>query len=82
MVLQPNNGNRKILQKKGSIRDNATLIELIVISNLESINALLIREGMNSASRLLQLNKTAISQIESLLKSRTFGTSHHLKQSF
>ena len=54
--------------KKGeNIRDFATLEQLVVMSNLESINALLITQGLSQAERIVQLNKTAITQMTSLL---------------
>ena len=49
------------------IRDEATLEQLVVLSNLESINALLIRDGLNQSDRLEKLNKIAIEQLKSLL---------------
>ncbi len=52
--------------KKGNIRDYTTLEQLVVLSNLESINALLIEQGISQKDRLVQLNKTAITQMESL----------------
>ena len=52
---------------KGNIRDEATLEQLVVLSNLESINALLIRDGLNQSDRLEKLNKIAIEQLKSLL---------------
>jgi len=55
--------------KSGNMRDYATLEQLVVLSNLESINALLIRQGLSQKERLLQLNKVAISQMKSLLES-------------
>ncbi len=57
--------------KKGNIRDYATLEQLVVLSNMESINALLIRQGLSQQERLLQLNKVAITQMKSLLTSNT-----------
>ncbi|MBS9767194.1 MAG: KilA-N domain-containing protein [Flavobacteriaceae bacterium] len=53
--------------KKGNIRDDATLEQLVVLSNMESINALLIRQGLSQSERLVQLNKVAITQMKSLL---------------
>lgn len=53
--------------KKGNIRDEATLEQLVVLTNLESINALLIRKGISQIERLHQLNETAIQQMKSLL---------------
>ena len=55
----------------GNIRDYATLEQLVVLSNMESINALLIRQGLSQSERLIQLNKIAISQIKSLLENNT-----------
>jgi len=52
---------------KGNIRDEATLEQLVVLSNLESINALLIRQGLSQSERLQKLNESAIYQMKSLL---------------
>lgn len=52
---------------KGNIRDGATLEQLVVLSNMESINALLIKQGLSQSERLIQLNQTAITQLTSLL---------------
>jgi hypothetical protein len=54
-------------EKEGNMRDHATLEQLVVLSNMESINALLIRQGLQQKERLLQLNATAISQMKSLV---------------
>ena len=53
---------------KGNIRDDATLEQLVVLSNLESINALLIRQELPQGERLIQLNQVAITQLQSLFK--------------
>ena len=52
---------------KGNIRDYASIEQLVVLSNLESINALLIRDGLSQKDRILKLNNTAIIQMKSLL---------------
>ena len=57
--------------KAGNIRDYATMEQLVVLSNMESINALLIRQGLPQSERVLQLNKVAITQMKSLLKKNT-----------
>jgi len=57
--------------EKGNIRDFATLEQLVVLSNLESINALLIQQGISQSDRLMQLNKVAITQMKSLIESKT-----------
>ena len=54
-------------QAKGNIRDEATLEQLVVLSNLESINAVLIRQGLSQSERLEQLNQIAITQMTSLI---------------
>jgi hypothetical protein len=51
----------------GNIRDHANLEQLVVLSNLESINAVLIHQGIVQNERLLQLNKIAITQMKSLV---------------
>lgn len=50
-----------------NIRDHATLEQLVVLTNLESLNSVLIRQGLNQADRLQKLNDVAISQMKSLL---------------
>jgi hypothetical protein len=55
---------------KGNIRDYATLEQLVVLSNMESINALLIRQGLPQGERLVQLNSVAITQMRSLTSNR------------
>jgi hypothetical protein len=57
--------------KQGNIRDEATLEQLVVLTNLESINALLIRKGFPQTERLQQLNEAAIQQMGSLLANTT-----------
>ena len=57
------------IDKTGNIRDYATLEQLVVLSNMESINALLIQQNLSQNERLVQLNKVAITQIKSLLES-------------
>ena len=56
---------------KGNLRDQASLEQLVVLSNIESINAVLIRQGLNQSERLLQLNHIAITQMSSLLKNNS-----------
>ncbi|MBX3006829.1 MAG: KilA-N domain-containing protein [Melioribacteraceae bacterium] len=54
---------------EGNLRDFATLEQLIVLSNLESINAVLINNGLTQSERLIQLNGIAINQMKSLINS-------------
>jgi len=57
-------------EKEGNIRDHATLEQLVVLSNMESINALLIRQELPQNERLVQLNGTAIVQMKSLVDNK------------
>ena len=57
---------------EGNIRDLATLEQLVVLSNMESINALLIQQGLPSHERIIQLNQVAITQMKSLVESKQF----------
>ena len=54
--------------KDGNIRDAATIEQLVVLSNMESINAVLIHQGVVQNVRLQQLNQIAITQMKSLLE--------------
>ena len=51
---------------KGNIRDYADVSQLVCLSNLESLNAVLINEGLTQHERLKKLNKIAISQMKIL----------------
>lgn len=55
------------IDMKGNIRDYASLEQLVVLSNLESINSVLIRQNLSQKERLIQLNEIAITQMNSLL---------------
>jgi hypothetical protein len=57
-------------EKKGNLRDYATYQQLIVLVNLESMNAELIKLGLSHNERALRLNKMAIEQMTSLAKYR------------
>lgn len=51
---------------KGNIRDYSTINELICLSNMENINAMLVNENMPQKERLIRLNKIAIQQMKVL----------------
>lgn len=55
----------------GNIRDEATIEQLVVLSNMESINAVFIGQGLAQSERLVELNKMAITQMKSLLNSNS-----------
>ena len=50
----------------GNIRDHAPLEQLVVLTNLESLNSVLIRQGLTQPDRLHKLNEIAISQMQVL----------------
>ena len=49
--------------KKGNIRDYASISELICLSNMENLNAVFIGENMPQSKRLIKLNQIAIQQM-------------------
>ncbi|MGB3452569.1 MAG: KilA-N domain-containing protein [Moheibacter sp.] len=55
--------------KKGNIRDYSTVEQLLVLANLESLNAEFIRMKLEPQDRLKKLNQIAISQMKSLIQS-------------
>lgn len=55
--------------KEGNIRDYADVTQLVVLANLEGLNAELIRRGLPQSERLIELNQIAIIQMQSLLGS-------------
>ena len=52
--------------KKGNIRDYASINELICLSNMENLNAVFINDGMPQSERLVKLNQIAIQQMRIL----------------
>ena len=59
--------------EKGNIRDIASIEQLVVLSNLESINAMLIQQEMVQQERLMKLNEIAISQMKSLINTNALN---------
>ena len=52
---------------EGNLRDHAPLEQLVVLTNLESLNSVLIRQGLPASERLLKLNEIAITQMRTLM---------------
>lgn len=52
--------------KRGNIRDYATLNQLLVLANMESYNAILIEQGKQQSERLKLLNQLAIRQLKAI----------------
>lgn len=53
-------------KRKGNMRDYATIEQLLVMTNLEAVNALLLEQGLPQRERLEQLRKMAVRQLETL----------------
>ena len=56
------------LGEKGNIRDQATLYQLLVLANMESYNAILIKQGKAQNERIKLLRELAIQQMQTLAK--------------
>jgi hypothetical protein len=54
-------------EAEGNLRDHAPLEQLVVLTNLESLNSVLIRQGLTQPERVLKLNEIAITQMRTLL---------------
>ena len=52
---------------EGNMRDQATIEQLLVLVNLESLNAEFIKMKLPQTDRLIKLNQTAITQLEAIL---------------
>jgi len=57
----------------GNLRDYASIEQLVILSNMESINALLIRNELEQSERLIQLNSVAKTQMKSLIDNPTMN---------
>lgn len=53
--------------KEGNIRDYSDVVQLVVLANLETLNAEFIRQNISQPERLIKLNEIAIIQMQSLL---------------
>ena len=52
--------------RKGNMRDEASIKELLVLANLESYNAILISQGLNQPERMVKLRELAMQQMDTL----------------
>ena len=55
-------------EKKGNIRDFATVHQLLVLANMESYNSILIKDKLPQQERLIKLNEMARQQLKVLLE--------------
>ena len=54
--------------EKGNIRDQATIYQLLVLANMESYNAILIKQGKTQAERMQLLHELAVQQMTTLIR--------------
>jgi hypothetical protein len=59
------------LDKDGNMRDHATIEQLLVLANLENVNALYIGKGMAQEERITELNRLARQQLTQLLENNS-----------
>ena len=52
--------------KKGNVRDYATLNQLLILANMESYNAILIEQGKLQPERLIALHDLAVTQMQTM----------------
>ena len=57
--------------KKGNVRDYASIEELLILANLENTNAMLIDQGISQIERLTLLHNMAISQLKTLIGNKS-----------
>ena len=63
-------------EKDGNQRDNATIEQLLVLNNLQSLNAEMIKQGLSQSNRLTELNRIAKEQLEVLYKNNQKALDH------
>lgn len=69
------------LAKEGNIRDYTDLLHLVILNNLENINAELIKMGIPQKERLIKLNEIALRQAETFRNNKSLGDLKNLQES-
>lgn len=67
------------LAEDGNIRDYTDLLHLVILSNLENINAELIEMGIPQSERLVRLNDIAKKQMELLRKNKSLKNLEYIE---
>lgn len=67
------------LAEDGNIRDYTDLLHLVILSNLENINAELIEMGISQSERLVRLNEIAKRQMELLRKNKSLKNLEYIE---
>lgn len=68
LAQRPKEWRERNSQKKGNIRDYATLNQLLVLANIESYNAVLIEQKIDQSYRLEKLRELAVKQLKAIEK--------------
>ena len=68
------------LAKNGNMRDYTELLHLVILCNLETINASLISDNISQRERLIKLNNNAIMQMEALKNNKNIKDLELLQQ--
>lgn len=71
--------NNPKLAEKGNIRDYTDLLHLVILSNLENINAELIEMGIPQSERLVRLNDMAKKQMELLRRNKSLKNLEYIE---
>ena len=71
--------NNPEIADKGNIRDYTDLLHLVILNNLENINAELIEMKIPQSERLIKLNDMARKQIELLKNNKTFNNLEYIE---
>ena len=65
--------NNKELSKTGNIRDYTDLLHLVILNNLQNINAELIENNIPQSERLIRLNNSARRQMRVLQNNKNIN---------
>ena len=68
-----------LIADKGNIRDYTDLLHLIILNNLENINAELIERKLSQKERLIKLNEIARKQVELLKNSKSINNLEYIE---
>jgi len=71
--------NNPDIAAKGNIRDYTDLLHLVILNNLENINAELIEMKISQSERLVRLNKIAKKQMELLKNNKSFDNLRYIE---
>ena len=72
--------NNPEIADKGNIRDYTDLLHLVILNNLENINAELIEMKISQSERLTRLNNIARKQMELLKNNKSFNNLEYIEK--